>query len=63
VPDESRVAPPMPAMFGFVMLATTPAGDAYTRAELERIFANAGFARVEFDRLPPTEQTVVIGYA
>ena len=35
------------AAFGMMMLATTPAGDAYTFAELERISRNAGFARVE----------------
>jgi hypothetical protein len=29
------------------MLATTPAGDAYTCAELESISKSAGFARVE----------------
>jgi hypothetical protein len=30
-----------------MMLATTPAGDAYTFAELESVSKSAGFARVE----------------
>jgi hypothetical protein len=30
-----------------MMLATTPAGDAYTFTELKRISKDAGFARVE----------------
>jgi hypothetical protein len=30
-----------------MMLATTPAGDAYTFKELESISTNAGFARAE----------------
>ncbi len=45
VPDEGRVTPPHAAMFGLVMLCTTPAGDAYTFAELDAMFRRAGFAR------------------
>lgn len=45
VPDEGRVTPPHVAMFGLVMLCTTPAGDAYTFAELEAMFRRAGFPR------------------
>lgn len=45
VPDEGRVTPPHVAMFSLVMLCTTPAGDAYTFAELEAMFRRAGFAR------------------
>ncbi len=45
VPDEGRVTPPHAAMFGLVMLCTTPAGDAYTFAELEAMFRRAGFSR------------------
>jgi hypothetical protein len=47
VPNPDRVTPPMAAAFSMMMLATTPAGDAYTFAELESISKNAGFARVE----------------
>jgi ubiquinone/menaquinone biosynthesis C-methylase UbiE len=62
VPDEGRVTPPESAMFALTMLATTPAGDAYTFAQYERMFAAAGFARSEFHPLPPTMQQVVVAY-
>jgi 2-polyprenyl-3-methyl-5-hydroxy-6-metoxy-1,4-benzoquinol methylase len=52
VPNADRVSPPMAAAFSMMMLATTPAGDAYTFAELESISKDAGFARVE---LSPSE--------
>jgi ubiquinone/menaquinone biosynthesis C-methylase UbiE len=62
VPDESRVAPPDAAAFALVMLAGTPAGDAYTFAEYERMFRNAGFARSELHDLVPSPQRAVISY-
>jgi 2-polyprenyl-3-methyl-5-hydroxy-6-metoxy-1,4-benzoquinol methylase len=52
VPNPDRVTPPTAAAFSMTMLITTPAGDAYTFAELESISKNAGFARVE---LAPAE--------
>jgi ubiquinone/menaquinone biosynthesis C-methylase UbiE len=42
-PNEDRVSPPIPAMFAFWMLATTPGGDAYTAAELDAMARSAGF--------------------
>ena len=62
VPNPDRVTPPTAAAFSMMMLATTPAGDAYTFAELESISKNAGFARVE---LAPPEiglDRLVIAY-
>ena len=47
VPNPDRVTPPTAAAFSLMMLASTPSGDAYTFAELERILQDAGFARVE----------------
>jgi ubiquinone/menaquinone biosynthesis C-methylase UbiE len=47
VPNPDRVTPPMAAAFSMMMLATTPAGDAYTFAELESMSKTAGFSRVE----------------
>ncbi|MEA2625253.1 MAG: hypothetical protein QOD06_1298 [Candidatus Binatota bacterium] len=61
-PDENRVTPPEAATFGLVMLVTTPAGDAYTFPEYERMFANAGFSRSELHPIPPSFQRVVISY-
>ena len=47
VPNPDRVSPPTAAAFSLMMLATTPSGDAYTFAELEKISKDAGFTRVE----------------
>ena len=62
VPNADRVSPPTAAAFSIMMLVATPAGDAYTFAELERVSKDAGFARVE---LAPTEigiNRLVIAY-
>lgn len=60
VPNDDRVTPPDAAGFSVMMLTSTPSGDAYTFAELERMFANAGFSRSTFHPLPPTIQQVII---
>jgi len=60
VPNEDRVTPPDAAGFSMMMLTTTPSGDAYTFAELERMAANAGFSRSTLYALPPTIEQVVI---
>jgi hypothetical protein len=62
VPEPDRVSPPATATFALTMLATTARGDAYTFAEYERMFANAGFARSEFHPLPPTTQQAVVSF-
>jgi ubiquinone/menaquinone biosynthesis C-methylase UbiE len=62
VPNEDRISPPDSAAFSLVMLSGTRAGDAYTFAEFERMFLNAGFARNEIHQLPPTIQQVVISH-
>ena len=62
VPNDDRISPPEAAGFSMMMLGGTPAGDAYTFAELERMASNAGFARSELHQLPPTIQSVVISY-
>src|SRR5437870_359386 len=63
IPNPDRVSPPQAAAFSMMMLGMTPAGDAYTFAELETMFRNAGFARSEMKELPPTIQRVVISYS
>ncbi|HSB26817.1 MAG TPA: class I SAM-dependent methyltransferase [Pyrinomonadaceae bacterium] len=60
VPNDDRVTPPQAAGFAMVMLVSTQSGDAYTFAELEKMFANAGFSKSTVHPLPPTVQTVVI---
>jgi ubiquinone/menaquinone biosynthesis C-methylase UbiE len=47
IPNPDRISPPVAAAFSMMMLATTPAGDAYTFAELEKMAKHAGFAHVE----------------
>jgi 2-polyprenyl-3-methyl-5-hydroxy-6-metoxy-1,4-benzoquinol methylase len=59
IPNEDRISPPRDAMFSMQMLGT-PAGDAYTYAELERMFRNAGFARSEMRELAPSPQRLVV---
>jgi hypothetical protein len=60
VPDEGRVTPPRAAMFSLVMLCSTPAGDAYTFAELEAMFRRAGLSRSELRVPGPAGPQVVI---
>lgn len=62
IPEPDRVSPPSAAAFALVMLATTARGDAYTFAELQSMFAHAGFARSEFHALPPTTQQAVVSF-
>ena len=60
IPNEDRVSPPDAATFALVMLATTPAGDAFTYAEYDRMLRAAGFPRTELHELPMSPQRVVI---
>ncbi|GAC1669920.1 MAG: class I SAM-dependent methyltransferase [Candidatus Acidiferrum sp.] len=60
VPNEDRVSPPVPAMFSLMMLATTDEGDAFTFAEYEKMFANAGFTKTTLHRVPDMPQSVLL---
>lgn len=62
IPNEDRISPPIPAAFSMMMLGTTPSGDTYTFAELDRMFTRAGFSRNALHPLPPSPQQVVISY-
>lgn len=59
VPNADRVSPPFAAAFSLTMLANTPHGDAYTLAEYETMFAEAGFSGLAAHPLP-TPQTVLL---
>ncbi len=59
MPNPDRVSPPEQAAFAFLMLATTPRGDAYVCEEYEAMAKEAGLAIVESRRLPPTPQTLM----
>lgn len=60
VPNDDRVTPVTPAMFSLVMLATTDSGDAYTFAEYEKMFDNAGFAKTTLHQIPDMPQQVLV---
>jgi 2-polyprenyl-3-methyl-5-hydroxy-6-metoxy-1,4-benzoquinol methylase len=62
IPEPDRITPPGTAVFALTMLATTAHGDAYTFAEYEQVFAQAGFRQSEFHPLPPTTQQAVVSY-
>jgi cyclopropane fatty-acyl-phospholipid synthase-like methyltransferase len=62
VPNPDRITPPTAAAFSLMMLAATPAGDAYTFAELESISKEAGFTRVELAPQPIGIGSLVVAY-
>jgi 2-polyprenyl-3-methyl-5-hydroxy-6-metoxy-1,4-benzoquinol methylase len=62
IPNEDRAAPPQAVTFALTMLVSTAAGDAYTFAEYEKMFANAGFSRSELIELPMGFHRLVISY-
>jgi SAM-dependent methyltransferase len=60
VPNEDRVTPPIAAGFSLTMLAGTPAGDAYTLSQLQRMATDAGFAGGVTAHPLPMPETVVV---
>jgi hypothetical protein len=60
VPHEDRVSPPAAALFAVTMLLTTPAGTAYTAAELAAMLAEAEFAPSGVTPLDPTPMTLLL---
>ncbi len=63
VPNPDRVSPPMAAAFAMTMLTTTADGDAYTFAELEAMYSDAGFKEISENPIPMSPHTVVLGRA
>jgi SAM-dependent methyltransferase len=60
VPDDDRLAPPDAVRFSLVMLASTPAGDAYTFAEYQTMLGHAGFGAASLHDLPPSPARVIV---
>jgi ubiquinone/menaquinone biosynthesis C-methylase UbiE len=60
IPNGDGVSPPLAAMFGMIMLISTPKGRAYRYSELEAMHYAAGFEGCRLIELPPTPQRVVI---
>jgi len=63
VPNSDRVSPPAAATFSMMMLGTTDAGDAYTFAEFDQMFRNAGYRQSEAHALTPSPETLIVSYA
>lgn len=62
VPNDDRITPPEAAFFSMIMLGSTPHGDAYTFAEFDRMFQNAGFRYSEHIRPPQMVESVIVSY-
>lgn len=62
VPNDDRVTPPEAASFSMIMLGTTAEGDAYTFAEFDRMFRNAGFQRSSLLRPENMPESVIVSY-
>lgn len=60
VPNPDRVTPMASAAFSLTMLLNTPAGDAYTQAELEEMLRAAGFASNELHQVPNSAQQLIV---
>jgi len=63
IPNDDRVSPPMAAKFAITMLGTTAAGDAYTFAEYETMFHNAGYKSSALHPLKKAPQSVIVSKA
>jgi 2-polyprenyl-3-methyl-5-hydroxy-6-metoxy-1,4-benzoquinol methylase len=62
MPNEDRVTPPELARFALTMLATTAHGDAYTFAEYDLMFRQAGFAANVKHQLQRSMQRVIVSH-
>lgn len=62
VPNPDRISPPLAAAFSLTMLVSTNEGDAYTFAEFETMFHEAGFRSLEAHPLP-TPETALLALA
>jgi precorrin-6B methylase 2 len=60
VPNEDRVSPPRAAAFAFMMLASTPKGDAFTAREYAEMGKAAGLGPMRLAAIPPTPQSMLV---
>jgi ubiquinone/menaquinone biosynthesis C-methylase UbiE len=60
VPNPDRVTPPAAASFSLVMLASTPAGDAYTFPEYADMLAQSGFKSPVLHELPASMNVAIL---
>src|SRR6266849_3307816 len=60
VPNEDRISPPTAAGFSLIMLAGTDTGDAYTLAEFQKMFGNAGFGKTTMYPVAGSPEMVLV---
>lgn len=60
MPNDDRVSPSASAWFATMMLATTPAGDAYTSGENAAMLRETGFAEPELHFAPGSSRSVMV---
>jgi len=60
VPNDDRLGPPDAVRFALVMLAGTPAGDAYTYAEYQDMLRHTGFKAATLHDLEPSPARVIL---
>ncbi|MFZ1747148.1 MAG: class I SAM-dependent methyltransferase [Nitrospirales bacterium] len=60
IPNEDRISPAPMAEFCLIMLATTPAGDAYVFSEYDRMFRHAGFGESIMQDIPASNERLII---
>jgi 2-polyprenyl-3-methyl-5-hydroxy-6-metoxy-1,4-benzoquinol methylase len=63
VPNQDRISPPAPATFSMMMLANTPAGDAFTMSEYDKMLDAAGFGAREIMDVPMSAQQLFVASA
>jgi hypothetical protein len=63
VPNPDRISPPASAGFSMMMLANTPAGDAFTMAEYDEMLDAAGFGAREIMDVPMSPQQLIVASA
>jgi 2-polyprenyl-3-methyl-5-hydroxy-6-metoxy-1,4-benzoquinol methylase len=61
IPEEDRLTPARAGAFSMTMLLATPAGDAYTFSEYQRMLLNAGFSSNELHRSPSGQSVIISG--
>ncbi|MFO1058508.1 MAG: methyltransferase [Dongiaceae bacterium] len=60
VPNDDRVTPPGEARFAFMMLASTPKGDAYTEREYLAMGQAAGLGALRMQRVPQSIEALLV---
>jgi 2-polyprenyl-3-methyl-5-hydroxy-6-metoxy-1,4-benzoquinol methylase len=62
IADEGRTSPALASTFSMMMLATTPAGEVYTFADMKRLCEAAGYSEVELRPIPPAMEKVIVAH-